>query len=221
MRTHSENLVIVGFQADGTFRADTSELIAARLHHQRIGAYSVESIVWPAIMPREDDDRGYRVLKQASEHCAHPIICIGMDPSSRGFKVENQTVNRITSTAATPGSQEKPISWEYGQGERLSLDLRRWNLTAFQCECAKPPIELPVTQSNDPGGSYFNHFMWQMEAAYTAHFVRFCSMSWICMQLPCCPETLTSDQENQLDKTVVPLERLEAGVRKIIELTHF
>ncbi|MES2315100.1 MAG: hypothetical protein V4524_04170 [Patescibacteria group bacterium] len=187
-----KNILISAFSAYGNYPANSSELAIRNLNGKVLSGFSVFTEIFSASIP--EDDRGSLLFERALSINARGIISLGMGSEKIGLTVETCVINHINNAKYCPSHQNgRPIDSRQPYGEKIHLDLNRWNLLAFRKNCAKT-APLITTMSADAGGFCCNHLMYQLHRAHTTK-PEFRWTPWIYIHIPCSPESITTTVE--------------------------
>lgn len=212
--TSKRVIVLSAFRKFGDYLANSTEIVAHRLHEKIVGDFIVHSVLFDANITKEN--RGATLFSIAHALNANGIISLGMASEKTGLCIERIATNKIHNLKYCPlNLNDTAIDTQRPYEEKISLDLNPWNIEFFRKTCEEKDVPV-MKDSEDAGGFCCNHL------AYQARVAQLGSSMWgkipfIFIHTPCSPESVSDIGEfHASGKITMPIEKIVQGVEILL-----
>ncbi len=208
-----KTLILSAFGRFGSYKANSTELIANRLHSTELSGSTIHSRIFACAIP--EDDRGLLLFDLARKTQASGIICLGMASDKKGLCVETVARNAIDSKYCDPHINGTAIDPDMPYDAEVAADLAPWNIDAFGAECERQDVGT-VEVSSDPGAFCCNHLLFQLRALQLRRPET--AIPIIYLHIPCSEEAVTDlEGHRSAGKITMPIEKVIEGIGILIK----
>ncbi|MFA6601335.1 MAG: hypothetical protein WCT02_00510 [Candidatus Paceibacterota bacterium] len=208
-----ENIVISGFVEFGDYVDNITAQIARDLKRKVLDDFKphrIHSVIFPATIPDQREDRGQQLFKLAAKTNSKAIIALGMSSSLLGPCIEHVAYNSNSGKYCPPELVGTPVCRGYNPDQTFKISLARWDLKLFQSICKDEGIQ--ASFSSKPGGFCCNHLMVQLCLAQLSNPV-WQKIPWIFLHLPCSPEAVASSYRLEFRKAGKKTMTVETAIQ--------
>jgi len=210
-----KTILLSAFKAFGDYPTNPTEIIANQLAGCIFSGFRVSATTFEANIPTEN--RGKIILEIARDINATAIVSMGMDSSKRGLCVENTAVNRVLNEKYCLRSQNNtPVDTSRPYGERLTIDLSRWDIVSFLRTCRSRKI--PVMEISENAGAFCcNHLIYQVCVEQLAWHDQL-RVPFIFVHTPCSPEAVPNRNSfAEAGKVTITVAEIMRGLAVLLE----
>ncbi len=204
-----KGILLSAFGQFGSYRANSTELVANRLRGQEIVGFKAHSIVFECIVPENGCDRGQALLDQALGTESSAVICLGMDSEKKGLCLETAARNKIESKYCLAHMNGKPIATDLPYDEKITVDTTQWNVDKCIAECRRQNVPV-MNVSAEQGGFCCNHLLFQLGMLQRLGSFR---IPFIFVHFPCSPEAVENHELHRgSGKVLMSIEEMTKGL---------
>mgnify|MGYP003394272547 CR=1 FL=1 len=156
-----KKIIVSAFGPFSDYKINSSATVANLLRGIDLAGYRIVPVIFPANIPKSNEDRGKILFSKAVDCNAKAIISLGMASDCRGMRIEHFARNKIFNLKyCPPDLNGAVIDSALSYDSVLPMNLNPWHSSEFAQEALK--IDVKVEFSADAGGFCCNHLAYQL-----------------------------------------------------------